>query len=250
MNLSASTWNYLCSQKEAADLHKAIAEILSGGYGVELWLGWGPDPAAVKRDKWDHLKELLEDAPAISLHCSKGNWDWDVLREEIDMCQHLGSEIVVVHRGTLDLDNAQTSADFDNVRMAAEYAASKNVILALENGPMETLKRALEEVSGMSENSGLGICIDVGHANMRHQEFDNPVAQYIDEFRGDLVHFHLADNHGERDEHLVPGMGIIDWEMVCSKIAGMEFQRWCTMELNTRDAAKAATDAVEYLAKS
>ena len=26
-----------------------------------------------------------------------------------------------------------------------------------------------------------------------------------------LIHTHLHDNHGERDEHLTPGQGIIDW---------------------------------------
>ena len=114
---------------------------------------------------------------------------------------------------------------------------------------MKLMKRTLNEVGGMSDNSGLGICIDVGHANMRHQDFDDPVASYIDEFRDDLVHFHLADNHGQRDEHLVPGMGTIDWGMVCSKIAEMKFQRRCALELNTQDAAKAAADAVEFLGK-
>ena len=75
MNLSASTWNYLCSQGNAADMHEAITEILSGGLGVELWLGWGPDPAAVARDKWEGLKELLADCPAVSLHSRTGRWE-------------------------------------------------------------------------------------------------------------------------------------------------------------------------------
>lgn len=261
MNLSISTWNYHRSWKnnnrswkqgKVTNLHAAISEILSGGFGIELWLGWAPDPAAVKRDKWDELKELLADAPDISLHCSKGStwdWNWNVLKEEIDMCEYLGGDIVVVHRGTIDVENAKVSEDYNNARMAAEYAASKGVILALENGLMGILRRTLEEVGDMSENSGLGICIDVGHANMGDQGFDDAIAAFIDEFRDDLVHFHLADNHGEIDEHLVPGMGTINWETVCSKIAGMDFQRRCALELNTQDAAKAATDAVEYLAK-
>ena len=47
LNLSASTWNYLCAYRDKADLAEAIGGISELGLGVELWLNWRADPVVV-----------------------------------------------------------------------------------------------------------------------------------------------------------------------------------------------------------
>jgi sugar phosphate isomerase/epimerase len=58
-----------------------------------------------------------------------------------------------------------------------------------------------------------GICFDTGHV---HQGAD--VATYIRTVADRLLTLHLHDNHGDRDEHNLPGQGTIDWPAVVSAL--------------------------------
>lgn len=229
MNLSVSTFNYEREKKEKADIDQAITEIIENGFGVEVILEWSADPKIAERSRWDHLKELLNGAPAISLHTRLSQYDEKALKGEIDMCAYLGGRIVVIHTDTIGVD--ETTTDFSYVRELAQYAQGKDVTLALENGSLEVLRRTIDEVDILSPNGGLGICIDVGHANLR--KFGHSVEQYLDEFKGKLVHLHLADNFGQKDDHLAPGEGIIDWKMVISKLQEINFKGFGVFEINT-----------------
>ncbi len=229
MNLSVSTFSYEREKKEKADIDQAITEIVEDGFGVEVILEWSADPKLAEPSRWDHLKELLDGAPAISLHTRLGQYNEEALKGEIDMCAYLGGQIVVVHEETIGVD--ETTTDFSHVRELARYAQQKGVILALENGRLELLRKVIDEVDILSPDGGLGICIDVGHANLR--KFGHSVERYLDEFREKLVHLHLADNFGQKDDHLAPGEGTIDWKMVLSKLREFDFKGFCTLEINT-----------------
>jgi sugar phosphate isomerase/epimerase len=53
----------------------------------------------------------------------------------------------------------------------------------------------------------IGVCLDVGHAHMA------PGVTHAFETLKDLIRTtHVHDNHGERDQHLWPGSGTIDWK--------------------------------------
>jgi len=245
MIFEVSTWNYLCEKGEKADLDRAISEIIGDGFGVELWLGWYPDAEAVGRGNWDHLREILRDAPFVSLHTKLGDFDPDALREEIDMCSFVGGRVLVVHSGTLGLsqDNPHNPA----IGGISEYALSKGVTLALENGSPEILKCAISDVDVFSGEGGLGICVDVGHANMLRGSYESPVVEILDMFSERLVHLHLADNFGEKDDHLTPGDGTIDWESVASKLLAMGFDGSAAFEINSKSARENALRGREFL---
>ena len=52
----------------------------------------------------------------------------------------------------------------------------------------------------------LSICMDVNHSNLNEN-----LEEAIGNCAGIISHIHVADNHGEREEHLPPGKGIIDF---------------------------------------
>jgi len=52
----------------------------------------------------------------------------------------------------------------------------------------------------------LKLCFDIGHANL-----ESSVAASLEAMRDRIVTTHIHDNHGERDEHLLPYTGDIDW---------------------------------------
>ncbi len=95
-------------------------------------------------------------------------------------------------------------------------AADCGVLGCLENmiDIKDFLCRYPEEIFGMTENlEGIGITLDVGHANT-----NGKVAEFLVQI-GRVDHLHIHDNHGRQDEHLALGDGIIDWEVVGRAVA-------------------------------
>ena len=254
MNLGVSTWNYLCQSmlwhKEKVDPERAISEIIEDGFGVEIWAAWSPVPEITELSRWDHLKPLLARAPAISFHTRLKQYDEKTLKGEIDTCAYVGGQVVVVHSNSLDAD--ETTIDFSHIREVTQYAQGKGVTLALENClercPLELLRRVIDEVDLLSSDGGLGICIDIGHANISQD--GKSVEEFLDEFKEELVHLHLADNFGEKDDHLPPGDGAINWELVISKLHQFDFNGFAAVEINTDQARNNALKARKFLENS
>lgn len=95
-------------------------------------------------------------------------------------------------------------------------ASDHSVLACLENmiGIREFLCKMPEELAGMVEGiEGIGITIDIGHANTV-----GLVREFLP-FLSTASHLHVHDNHGVHDEHLVLGAGTIDWDTVGKSIA-------------------------------
>jgi sugar phosphate isomerase/epimerase len=91
----------------------------------------------------------------------------------------------------------------------APVAARYGVRLAIEVIPNElsTPSALVDVIESDIDATGLGICMDVGHARMM-----GDVVDAIETCSGHLVTTHLHDNRGSSDDHLVPGKGVIDWD--------------------------------------
>lgn len=87
------------------------------------------------------------------------------------------------------------------------FAKQRGVTLALENTPNEMATAAnLRHFLVETRLHDLRLCFDAGHANLQEG-----VAAAL-EAMGDLVvTTHVHDNHGEKDEHLPPFAGTVDW---------------------------------------
>lgn len=93
----------------------------------------------------------------------------------------------------------------------AEAAAGVGVSLALELLPntLSSAPRLVQWLEDELELDRAGICLDVGHAHL-----GGDVMEAVEACSGHILTTHVHDNHGRRDEHLVPGQGRIDWEGV------------------------------------
>ncbi len=58
----------------------------------------------------------------------------------------------------------------------------------------------------------LGFCLDTGHAHVSHGP--DGQAKFIEVMGDKLTAFHLQDNAGDRDSHLAPGHGTVNWSDV------------------------------------
>lgn len=134
-------------------------------------------------------------------------------RQAVDFAADLGGCILVTH--DIDIPEpddpegpARRSAFVDGVGAVAAYAAAKGVRLALENLGSGYTREPDRLVALMADigADNVGVVIDTGHRNLS----GDPAAALRTVGRH-LITLHLHDNHGARDEHLLPGQGAIDW---------------------------------------
>ena len=120
---------------------------------------------------------------------------------------------LVVHIGVPTNDPAGNSrvAAGRSLEEIAEAAQAMGVTVAVEliPNPLSLAARLVQWLEDDLETPGMGVCLDVGHANLT-----GDAMEAIEICSGHIVTTHLHDNRGKRDEHLVPGEGAIDWEGV------------------------------------
>ena len=112
---------------------------------------------------------------------------------------------------------------------AAAWGASLGVRVLVENlsEAWPDLARALDAVPG------LGLTLDVGHAQLLHPE--NQAPAIIENLFPRLGHLHLHDNCGgnspKDDLHLIPGRGSVPFVRVFSALKSRGYAGTATLEL-------------------
>jgi sugar phosphate isomerase/epimerase len=131
-------------------------------------------------------------------------------RAALGVAAALPVPLLVLHLGSPSADAADPSRasvarSLTELREAADVAGVK---LALEVIPnrLSTAARLVQWLEEELEGTPSGICVDVGHANLGGDAVDA-----IETCSGHILTTHLHDNHGKRDDHLLPGEGTIDW---------------------------------------
>jgi len=100
------------------------------------------------------------------------------------------------------------------LRPLAAYAQTLGIRICLEN--LGSICRDAEEILKIIRASGdsdaLGICLDTGHLNLAKP---GTQAEFIRTAGSRLHALHIADNEGQRDQHMMPfGAGNIDFSDV------------------------------------
>lgn len=172
----------------------------------------------------------------------------------------LGSRIVILHPSTSRFYIEEEGIDRFLIQMGKTLKAllSKaeelNLVIALENmlfGEKGRVGSLPEHFTVFAEKFGhphLGFCLDTGHALVAGGP-DGPV-KFFEAMSKRLVAFHLHDNAGDRDSHLAPGHGNVDWRFVFGKMAEMKFSDSPCIEappFNYADNYKYSIDAWKKL---
>ncbi len=162
-----------------------------------------------------HL-EIFDDYDLATLDEAQREKTLVAYRQAVDVMEVLGGGILVTHHIQIPepddaSHDAKRAAFIGNLGTVASYAAPKDVSFAVENtsrGYTREPERLVKLVADV-DAANVGIVIDVGHRNM--------VGDPVEALRiagHHLITLHLHDNHGEQDEHLLPGRGNIDWDGV------------------------------------
>lgn len=189
--------------------------IVEAGFGVEVLVAnhWAVKEP-VSEATIEQLAGICRVAKFMTIHATLNTWSPERFRSEILTAQRIGVPLMIIHPYVLGLDIEGCNPAADEVRDLCKFARDHGVHLALENlgkTGVRSLRRAIDIVG---DDSGLGICIDVGHAH-RSCTLDGirPEA-FLAEFRGVIAEVHVDDNYGDKDLHLPPGQGTIDWPPV------------------------------------
>ncbi|MBU4200975.1 MAG: sugar phosphate isomerase/epimerase [Kiritimatiellae bacterium] len=246
MNLSVSSWNYLQAYGADARLFTAIDEITVNSFGVELWLDWSAEPGIIPERKEEIRTKLA--GVNLSAHTALKECDFEKFKAEIDLCAYIGARALVVHVNVLgDRANDINAAGIKFAQQSVDYASTKAVAIALENGSFSALAKVMKQVCGLKA------CVDVGHANIEGlEETKDPKliynACYLKKLKERIVQFHLHDNHGLCDEHLFPGEGTVDWKRFLQATASTGFDGTYVLEMKSNDnPIEAARKARNFL---
>ena len=68
--------------------------------------------------------------------------------------------------------------------------------------------------------TGLRFNFDIGHAHLAEGAEDERVENSLRPLQELVASVHLHDNHGEKDEHLAPFAGTIDWQKAIPLLKG------------------------------
>ena len=140
----------------------------------------------------------------------------DEIKRAIEVAEYAPFRYLIQHIGRSD--EYDDPRKFENALSGIEhlraFARPLGVSLLLENIPNDlSTPERLRELIRLLRYEDLGVCFDVGHAHLMssvHQAF----GVLEDRIRSTHVH----DNKRDKDSHLWPGEGTIDWEQTMQSL--------------------------------
>ncbi len=141
--------------------------------------------------------------------------------DEIKRCLEVAEEIpyrfLVQHMGLggEEFSTQKFEAGLTSLEHLRAFARPLGVSLLVENIPNElsTPERLLEFIHTLHFED-LGVCFDLGHAHIMGE-----VAGAFELLKPHLRSTHVHDNARDRDSHLWPGDGSIDWRQAVALLA-------------------------------
>lgn len=161
----------------------------------------------------------------------------------LNIARRIPADVLVVHLGTPDAQGGenQRGAAVRSLEEICRLAAPLGVRVAAEVIPNGLSHPAslVALIERDLEGAGVGICLDFGHAFLL-----GDVADAVETAAEHVIATHVHDNHGARDEHLVPFRGRIDWDAALVTMQKIGYEGTYLLEVaNTSSPAAILEDA-------
>jgi sugar phosphate isomerase/epimerase len=138
----------------------------------------------------------------------------DELKRVIDVAEDLPFSRLILHMGgSRETANPRKrDAAFSTLEHLILHAKHVGVTICIENTTSEMGEPAyLRSFVEETRLTGLRFNFDIGHANLADGPEEERIAKSFEPLRKLVASAHIHDNHGEKDEHLPPYDGSIDW---------------------------------------
>jgi sugar phosphate isomerase/epimerase len=158
----------------------------------------------------------------------------DEIKRSLEVAESVPFRFLVLHLGAgrESLDPARSEAAMNSLEHLCIYAKQRSVAIALENTPGEFASPAsLRQFVAETRLRDLRLCFDSGHAHLWEG-----VRPGFEAMRDLVVTTHLHDNAGQRDDHLFPYQGGIDWDATVAALATTDQELPLTLEIRESPA--------------
>jgi sugar phosphate isomerase/epimerase len=142
----------------------------------------------------------------------------DEIKRAIEVAEHAPFQSLVQHVGVggETASGQKMEAAMTSLEHLRAFAKPLGVQVVVENIPNElSTPEGLVQLLHAGRFTDIGVCFDVGHAHMAPG-----IPQAFETLKELIRTTHVHDNHGERDEHLWPGSGTIDWKRTVELLRG------------------------------
>jgi len=138
----------------------------------------------------------------------------DELKRVIDVAEILPFSRLILHMGGSreNADPRKRDAAFSSLEHLILHAKHVGITICVENTTSEMGAPAyLRSFIDETRLTGLRVNFDIGHAFLSEAPEQDRVANSFEPVKDLIASAHIHDNHGEKDEHLPPYEGTIDW---------------------------------------
>jgi sugar phosphate isomerase/epimerase len=134
----------------------------------------------------------------------------DEIKRALEIAEQIPFRFLIQHLGMTNesFDEKKFEAAMTSIEHLRAFAKPLGVRLLLENTPNELSApdRLVEMIRG-SHFDDVGVCFDFGHAHMM-----GSVREAFEILQKHICSTHVHDNAKDKDSHLWPGAGTIDWK--------------------------------------
>ncbi|MDO9542756.1 MAG: sugar phosphate isomerase/epimerase family protein, partial [Kiritimatiellia bacterium] len=125
-----------------------------------------------------------------------------------------------------------------SIEQLHEKAVELNLNLAIETAPYKPEQNerypSSKEISDFVRSfhsPNVSLCLDVNHSNL-NEKFEDACRNC----KGLISDIHVSDNHGGREEHLSPGLGVINFPAVFRSLRRAGYKGPCNLECHLEEA--------------
>jgi sugar phosphate isomerase/epimerase len=166
----------------------------------------------------------------------------DELKRAIDVAEDLPFPRMIFHMGGTreSADLRKRDAAFSSLEHLILHARHVGVTVCLENTTSEMGDPAyLRAFYDETRLGGLRFNFDIGHANLADGPPQERIEKSFAPLRDLVTSAHIHDNHGDKDEHLLPYEGSIDWGSAVKTLRTAPDNFPLVLELKEKTAADA-----------
>jgi sugar phosphate isomerase/epimerase len=178
----------------------------------------------------------------------------DELKRVIDVAEDFPYSRLILHMGgpRETADPRKRDAAFSSLEHLVLHAHHRGVVIAIENTTSEMGDPAyLRAFVDETRLTGLRFNFDIGHAHLADGPEPERIEKAFAPLRELAVSAHIHDNHGDKDEHLPPYDGSIDWESAVKILkSAAEPDLALTLELKEKSGHDAPPTADQLAAAS
>lgn len=163
------------------------------------------------------------------------------VKHNLDIASELGAEFIVFHSNFIPLikeESYRRNWIERNAEFWLEMTRTYDATILIEN-LWEPSPSVLREFLDLTNSVRIGVLLDVGHVNVFSEA---SIGDWISTVGRNVGYMHVHDNHGQRDEHLVPGKGTIDWHSLSEAIKKLNINPGVLFEVDSLPDSIAALD--------